>query len=133
MHSIVIDTHALIWYMNEPSKLSPDATTAFNQATLAGDPIYVSTISIIEICYLVEKGKFVEDVLLRLLTEIKQPDSALVVVPPDVEIALALRTIPKASVPDMPDRIIAATALHLKLPLVSRDRKIQASIVKTIW
>jgi predicted nucleic acid-binding protein len=33
----------------------------------------------------------------------------------------------------MPDRIIAATALHLGLPLISRDRKIQLSSVPTIW
>ena len=33
----------------------------------------------------------------------------------------------------MPDRIIAATALHLGLPLISRDRKIQLSSVNTIW
>jgi predicted nucleic acid-binding protein len=33
----------------------------------------------------------------------------------------------------MPDRIIAATALHLGVPLVSRDRKIQASSIHTIW
>jgi predicted nucleic acid-binding protein len=32
----------------------------------------------------------------------------------------------------MPDRIIAATALHLGLPLISRDRKIQLSGVNTI-
>jgi len=36
-------------------------------------------------------------------------------------------------VPDMPDRIIAATALHLDLPLVTRDRAIQAAGLKAIW
>jgi predicted nucleic acid-binding protein len=33
----------------------------------------------------------------------------------------------------MPDRIIAATALHLGLPLVTRDLRIQASGIPTIW
>jgi predicted nucleic acid-binding protein len=33
----------------------------------------------------------------------------------------------------MPDRIIAATALSLGLPLVTRDGKIRASNVITIW
>jgi predicted nucleic acid-binding protein len=36
-------------------------------------------------------------------------------------------------VPDMPDRIIAATAMHLGLPLVMGDRKVQASVIVTIW
>ena len=31
------------------------------------------------------------------------------------------------------DSIIAATALHLGLPLISRDGKIQLSGVNTIW
>ena len=48
-------------------------------------------------------------------------------------IAECLPHIPRAVVPDMPDRIIAATALHLGVPLVSRDRKIQASPIQTIW
>ena len=33
----------------------------------------------------------------------------------------------------MPDRIIAATAQYLGLPLISRDRKIRLSAVETIW
>ena len=39
----------------------------------------------------------------------------------------------RQDVPDMPDRIIAATALHLGVPLISRDGKIKASAVPTIW
>ncbi|PJB74400.1 MAG: PIN domain nuclease, partial [Armatimonadetes bacterium CG_4_9_14_3_um_filter_58_7] len=35
--------------------------------------------------------------------------------------------------PDMPDRIIAATALHLGLSLVTRDSKIQGCGIPTIW
>lgn len=34
------------------------------------------------------------------------------------------RWVTDTHVPDMPDRIIAATALHLNLPLLSRDRQI---------
>jgi len=33
----------------------------------------------------------------------------------------------------MPDRIIAATALHLGVPLISRDRRISLSAVATVW
>jgi len=44
-----------------------------------------------------------------------------------------MRQVDRAQVPDLPDRIIAATALHLGLPLISRDRKIQLADVETIW
>jgi len=40
-------------------------------------------------------------------------------------VALALREVERRLVPDLPDRIITATALHLGLPLISRDRQIQ--------
>jgi predicted nucleic acid-binding protein len=51
----------------------------------------------------------------------------------DRDVVNALSTITRGEVPDMPDRIIAATAVHLGVPLISRDRKIQASSVQTIW
>ncbi len=41
--------------------------------------------------------------------------------------------VPRETVPDMPDRIIAATALRHNLPLLTRDSRIQAAGIKTIW
>lgn len=48
-------------------------------------------------------------------------------------VAEALEFVQRTEVPDLPDRIVAATALALKVPLISRDRKIRASQVQTIW
>ncbi len=36
-------------------------------------------------------------------------------------------------VPELPDRIIAATALYLGLPLISRDRAIQQASIEVVW
>jgi PIN domain nuclease of toxin-antitoxin system len=33
----------------------------------------------------------------------------------------------------MPDRVIAATALSLAVPVISRDGKIRDSQIETIW
>ena len=49
------------------------------------------------------------------------------------EVVDALATIPRDSVPDMPDRIIAATAIHLGLPLISKDSRMPLSGVSIIW
>jgi predicted nucleic acid-binding protein len=57
----------------------------------------------------------------------------LVEAPVDRSVVLAMRTISRAQVPDLPDRVIAATAVRLGVPLISRDGKIQASGVTTIW
>jgi predicted nucleic acid-binding protein len=39
----------------------------------------------------------------------------------------------RTDVPDMPDRIVAATALHFGVPVISRDGRIRSSAVKTVW
>lgn len=38
MSAIVTDTHAAIWYLLAPEKLSSAATTAFDGATQKGEP-----------------------------------------------------------------------------------------------
>jgi predicted nucleic acid-binding protein len=51
----------------------------------------------------------------------------------DDAVARAVGRVPRETVPDMPDRIIAATAIHLDLPLVSRDGRIRMTGIKIIW
>jgi PIN domain nuclease of toxin-antitoxin system len=132
--AIVADTHAIIWYLVEPERLSQAALDALEGAITAGEPVYISAISLIEICYLIEKRRIASDLLQRILAVLNEPDPSLIVVPIDLAISIAVQNIDRDTVPDMPDRIIAATALHLNLPLVTRDRKIQASqSIITIW
>jgi PIN domain nuclease of toxin-antitoxin system len=132
--AIVADTHAIIWYLVEPERLSQVALDALEGAIAAGEPVYISAISLIEICYLIEKRRIASDLLQRILAVLNEPDPRLIVVPIDLAISIAVQNIDRDTVPDMPDRIIAATALHLNLPLVTRDRKIQASqSIITIW
>ena len=57
----------------------------------------------------------------------------LVEIPIDTDIARTMTAISSTQIPDMPDRIIAATAWKLNVPLISRDSKIQLSKVQTIW
>jgi predicted nucleic acid-binding protein len=52
--------------------------------------------------------------------------------PFDRHIAEAMRRVDRSQVPDLPDRIIAATALYQRVPLISRDRKIRLSGVSTL-
>lgn len=46
----------------------------------------------------------------------------------------ALQSIPRELIPDMPDRIVAATAIELGLPLISKDTLIRnANLLEVIW
>lgn len=133
MSAVVADTQSIVWYLTRVSKLSPAAIVALDASNLAGDPIYVATISIVEIIYLVEKGRLPQEVLDKLIEVLADPVAGYKPIPLDVEIAQIIHQIPRNVVPEMPDRIIAATALYLGLPLVTSDHKIHATSVQTIW
>ena len=134
MPSVVADTHTLIWYIFELPRLSPAALTALEQAVNEGNFIYFSAISIVEISYLIERGRLAGEVLTRVLNAADDPNVGIMLSPLDRNISATIQQIDRATVPDMPDRIIAATALSLSLPLVTRDAKIQAlTTIQTIW
>ena len=134
MPSVVADTHTLIWYIFELPRLSPAALTALEQAVNQGNSIYFSAITIVEISYLIERGRLAGEVLTRVLNAVDDPNVGILLAPLDRNISAIIQQIDRATVPDMPDRIIAATALSLSLPLVTRDAKIQAlTTIQTIW
>ena len=133
MIAAVVDTHALLWYLHKDSKLSATALTVLNSTALKGDQIAVSSITLVEVAYLVEKNRIPSnsfDLIVRLLN---QPGSMLSEIPLDQSVADSLRQVLRSQVPEMADRIIAATALMLGVPVISRDSKITASSIATIW
>jgi PIN domain nuclease of toxin-antitoxin system len=133
MLAALADTHAALWYLSDDPRLSPMAFSFVTAEIGAGNQIALSTITLVEVTYLAEKGRIATDALRRLIGALDQPDSAWIAIPVVREIANFLYLVPRDQVPDMPDRIIAATALYLDVPLISRDGKIRLSSVRTIW
>lgn len=68
-----------------------------------------------------------------MLAATTDPEMLLQEVNLDAAIALALKRIRRDEVPDLPDRIIAATASFHGVPVVSCDRRIRSSNIPTIW
>ena len=133
MSAVVADTHAAIWFYTDDPRLSPTAGAAMDAAISARAPIYLSSISLAGVVYLIEKRRVPADTYRLLCDALDDPFFGLHLAPLGMGVTDMMRLIPRADVPDMPDRIIAATAPHLELPLISRDRKIKASTVNTIW
>ncbi|MGO9841980.1 MAG: type II toxin-antitoxin system VapC family toxin [Candidatus Acidiferrales bacterium] len=129
----MLDTHAVIWYLHSPTALSPHALQSIRNAVGNGRPVFVSAISLVETIYLVERGRLPLEALRRLREAVNSKASGLLVQPLDEAVAEVVRTISRQAVPDMPDRIIAATASYLGLPLVTRDRRLQSAGINTVW
>ena len=134
MSAVVADTQTIIWYLRSPEKLSTNAVNALDNALNNDESIFISAISIVEMNYLVEKNRIPSSSLEQLLQIIDDPLVNLFVVPLDIPVAKAFTQIPRDIVPEMGDRIIAATSLYVGLPLVTKDHKIRnLSNIQTVW
>ena len=130
---MVLDTHALLWWLSAPERLGAAARRALRRAS-AERPARVSSISVFEITTAVRRGRLelslpVEDWLAEAAT---LPELRFEPVTPAIA-ALAGR-IGDELHGDPGDRLIAATALHLALPLLTADLKLRALPgLKTLW
>jgi PIN domain nuclease of toxin-antitoxin system len=130
---IVLDTHALIWWVSSPLRLSVRARRAVSAALRRG-PIVASAISVLEIATALRRGRLELGLApeqwladLHQLPELRfEPVSAA--------IAQAAGSFPDPMHGDPADRIIAATAIALRAKLVTADRKLRGSSqFETVW
>jgi PIN domain nuclease of toxin-antitoxin system len=130
----VTDTHALIWHLAGSSRLSGKRAAIFGDADDGKAWIHVSVISLVEIVYLIDRRRIDSAIYGQVLHLLSTPNGSYQPVAIDTTIVEAMATIPRDSVPDMPHRIIAATALSLGYPLITADERIHASgVVDVIW
>jgi len=130
---IVLDTHTLLWWVNDPTTLSKPAKQAID-AAMKSQSIHVSSISSWEIALLVERGR------LRLSLDVRdwicrcEALPFLTFIPINNAIAVESVRLPDLRHADPADRIIAATALSLGATLITKDDKLQKyPHIKTIW
>ena len=123
----IADTHATI------SRLGSAASAFIDDTIARGDHIGVSAITIAEMVYLIEKGRIPATALNELHTATADSGAVLRHVPFDQNVAMKMTQVPRHEVPDLPDRVIGATALFYSVPVLSRDSRIRSSSIRTIW
>jgi PIN domain nuclease of toxin-antitoxin system len=129
----VADTHSALWFLYGDSRLSVVAKSFFDHAAVGGNKIALAPISLAEVVYLMEKNKLAASAMADLRAALNNPHHILEEAPFTADVVEAMRSVPRDAVPDMPDRIIAATAVYLGVPVISRDARIRASNVQTVW
>lgn len=130
---ILLDTHAWVWWGSDPEQLSIHAAAAIEEA-VAQNQVLVSAISAWEVALLVERGRLELTIDLDEWLERNEAVAALRFIAVDHRIAVAATRLPAPLHRDPADRILAATARALQVPLVTRDRRLlDYPHVDTIW
>ena len=127
---IVLDTHAWIWWISDPDRLSRRAAREIRVAASVG----VSAISCWEFTMLLAKGRIRLDrePLDWMREALAKPHVQLLPLTPAV--AVGAMRLDDALHGDPSDRIIVATAVIEAATLVTRDEKILAYAgVRSIW
>ena len=128
---IVLDTHAWIWWVSDPRKLSAKARRAIDYAKAVG----LCPISCWELSTKVAHGKLTLDRELHLWVRqaLGRPPLQVLDLSPDIAVA-AGQLGREGFHGDPVDRLIVATALHHGAELVTKDEKILAfPKVRGVW
>jgi len=129
----VADTHTALWHLFDDARLSGAARAFIDQAASARQKIAVSSISLAELVYLIEKNRLPLSSYDELTQALADPEHVFTEAALTAAVVQSMRQVSRVEVPDMPDRIVAATAVYFDVPVISRDRRIRAANMKTVW
>ena len=132
---IVLDTHAVIWWVNGGDGLSAEAAAAIDRERMSEDGIIlISSISAWEVAMLVGRGRLTLTMNVDDWLETVGRIPWVRFVPVDNQIGVESTRLPGDFHKDPADRLIVALARHLNIHLVTADQKIRAyRYVHTIW
>ncbi len=119
----LLDTHAFVWWLAQPSKLSAAARRAIEQGKRQGQ-LSVSAMSVFELTTLVRRGRLDLSVEVGEWLEAARSLPELTFLPITGEIGQVAGSFGDVVRGDPADRIIAATALVHGARLVSADEKL---------
>lgn len=129
MLSHLLDTHAILWTLEDDVRLGPAARKIVSKAV--SHELAISALSLLEISMLIEKRRIqLEGAPIDFLKKI---ESTFMVITMDAIIANEAMQIP-LSQGDPFDRVIVATARSHGLTLLTKDQAItQSGLVPVIW
>ena len=127
MKRYVTDTQCLLWHMAQDRHLPKAAKSVFAASETGRVQILVPSMVLVETVFLLQRQRIKQATLDQLLQLSEDPAASICVVPLDMNVVQAVADFGPASVPELADRIIAATARALGLPLLTTDPAIAKS------
>lgn len=132
-HKYVLDTHALVWYLEGNPRLGQDAKMVIDDPR---SELVLPIIALAEAAYIIERGRTsIPDV--QSLLKAVLADPRLEIYPLNWEVFQQTLTV--TAVPEMHDRQIVATALrlctlgHIASILTKDDTIVAAGLVPITW
>ncbi len=125
----VTDTHSLVWYFTDDSRLGKKALKSF-EGTAGEGRIIVPAVVMAEILFISRKGRVALG-FAETIARIEAMDN-FEIAPLDLDVLRMASSI-EADL-EMHDKLIVATALCYDAALITRDDQITKSkTVKTVW
>ncbi len=125
---VVLDTHTVLWWACEPSRLGKRARSSLRETDWLGVP----TIAFWELAMLVRRGRLELDLPIREWTARLLAIPRIEPLPLTAQVAVLADSLQMHA--DPADRFIVATALATESPLITKDRLLQPlPFVQTLW
>jgi PIN domain nuclease of toxin-antitoxin system len=126
---LLLDTHVLLWWHNEPSRLSE---TAHNAISDFDNEVFLSVVNGWEIQIKAQLGKLRLSKPLNIILEQEQTTNVFRLLPVTMAHIFALDLFPLHH-RDPFDRLLIAQAHQEEMTLVTHDPKLSAYAVPLLW
>jgi PIN domain nuclease of toxin-antitoxin system len=128
----LLDTHVWLWWLLGSSRLPAKERAALDRLGSRG-AVRLAAVSLWEAQMLHAKGRLVLDRAFDVWIREAAAVGVVEIVPLDVDVVIALASLPATFHGDPADRLIVATARAHRLPLATYDRAVRRSRLVTLW
>ncbi len=134
-HKYILDTHALIWFVEGNKRLSESAKAIL---VATDSQMVLPLIALAEAVIIIERGRTTIPDVSKFLTRV-YADSRIEIFPLTLDVFERSLTPEGLRIPELHDRFIVSTGLHLQdlgetIAIVTKDQAItDAGVLSVIW